>query len=70
MYISEHGLLFMLYCFRYCHRGRTYHDGRVGAKELPKWGQGSILGVHLDTWRWTMEFYLNREPLGIVFSGR
>ena len=33
-----------------------------------KWSEGTIIGVHLDRWRGTLEFYLNRKPLGIAFS--
>nr|XP_053646039.1 SPRY domain-containing SOCS box protein 3-like [Cherax quadricarinatus]XP_053646040.1 SPRY domain-containing SOCS box protein 3-like [Cherax quadricarinatus]XP_053646041.1 SPRY domain-containing SOCS box protein 3-like [Cherax quadricarinatus]XP_053646042.1 SPRY domain-containing SOCS box protein 3-like [Cherax quadricarinatus] len=35
----------------------------------PRWGKGSIVGIHLDSWRGTLEFFLNRKPLGIAFSG-
>lgn len=33
-----------------------------------KFGQGSIVGVHLDLFRGTLEFYVNRLPLGIAFQ--
>ena len=32
-------------------------------------GEGSLVGVHLDMWRGTLEFWLNRKPLGIAFTG-
>ena len=32
----------------------------VGAR----FGQGSIIGVHLDTWLGRLMFYKNRKPLG------
>lgn len=35
----------------------------------PRWGKGSIVGIHLDSWRGTLEFFLNRKPLGIAFTG-
>lgn len=34
-----------------------------------KFGQGSIVGVHLDMWHGTLSFYKNRKPLGIAFTG-
>jgi len=33
------------------------------------WSIGSIVGAHLDTFRGTLEFYVNRRPLGVAFSG-
>ncbi|KAG7168769.1 SPRY domain-containing SOCS box protein 3-like 2 [Homarus americanus] len=35
----------------------------------PRWGKGSIVGIHLDMWRGTLKFFLNRKPLGIAFTG-
>jgi len=35
----------------------------------PSWRSGSTIGVLLDRWKGTLEFYLNREPLGIAFRG-
>ncbi|XP_054010919.1 SPRY domain-containing SOCS box protein 3-like [Hylaeus anthracinus] len=32
-------------------------------------GQGSLVGIYLNTWRGTLEFFVNREPLGIAFTG-
>jgi len=29
-----------------------------------RFGQGSIIGVHLDTWLGQLMFYKNRKPLG------
>jgi len=36
----------------------------VGAR----FGQGSIIGVHLDTWLGRLMFYKNRKPLGECFG--
>ena len=43
------------------------HGGRQ-QKYGSKWGQGDRLGVHFDAWRGTLEFYLNRKPLGVAFT--
>ena len=43
------------------------HGGRQ-QKYGSKWGQGDRLGVHFDAWRGTLEFYLNRKPLGCAFT--
>ncbi len=51
-----------------CHDGKAWHGGAVRG-HLRRWGQGSILGVHLDTWRGTVEFFLNRESMGVAFRG-
>ncbi|CAG9857061.1 unnamed protein product [Phyllotreta striolata] len=53
--------------------GYSYH-GNVQHKGLThlygdKFGIGSIVGVHLDMCRGTLEYYLNRKPLGIAFTG-
>jgi len=52
----------------YSYQGFIQHAGKQ-IKYGPKWGQTSIVGIHLDTWTGTLEFYLNRKPLGIAFRG-
>jgi len=52
----------------YSYTGFVHHGGKKW-KYGPRWGRGAILGVHLDSWRGTTEFYLNRKPLGIAFRG-
>ncbi|XP_068207613.1 LOW QUALITY PROTEIN: SPRY domain-containing SOCS box protein 3-like [Palaemon carinicauda] len=52
----------------YSYKGTTQHGGNV-SRYGPRWGKGAIVGVHLDTWRGKLEFFLNREPLGIAFEG-
>uniref|UniRef100_A0A8C4Z343 SPRY domain-containing SOCS box protein 3 n=2 Tax=Gadus morhua TaxID=8049 RepID=A0A8C4Z343_GADMO len=39
-----------------------------GTKEMfsPRFGQGSIIGVHLDTWHGTLTFYKNRHYIGVA----
>ena len=34
-----------------------------------RWTTGSTVGVHYDSWRGSVEFYLDRRPLGIAFTG-
>jgi len=33
------------------------------------WKEGSIIGVYYDSWKRQVEFYHNRTPLGIAFTG-
>ncbi|XP_071868703.1 SPRY domain-containing SOCS box protein 3 [Bombus fervidus] len=54
--------------FGFSYHGYIQHAGKkrnYGAC----FGQGSLIGVYLDTWRGTLEFFLNRKPLGIAFTG-
>lgn len=50
----------------FSYRGIAQHAGE-SRYYGQKFGQGSIVGVHLDLFRGTLEFYVNRLPLGIVF---
>ena len=43
--------------------GSLYHMGESKPYST-KFGQGTIIGVHLDMWHGTLEFYKNRTPLG------
>lgn len=54
--------------FGYSYKGYIQHGG-VKRSYGACFGQGCLVGVHLDTWRGTLEFYLNRKPLGIAFTG-
>lgn len=44
--------------------GEKKHGGQSNRYSKP-FGQNSIVGVHLDLWAGTMEFYINRKPLGM-----
>jgi hypothetical protein len=53
----------------FSYHGYLHHAGgkpRVYANS--KWSEGTIVGVHLDRWRGTLEFYLNRKSLGVAFT--
>lgn len=49
--------------FGYSYLGYIQHSGET-RNYGSCFGQGSLVGMHLDTWRGTLEFYLNRKPLG------
>nr|CAH7723015.1 unnamed protein product [Callosobruchus chinensis] len=52
----------------YSYRGIIQHNNarkRYGSK----FGFGSIIGVHLNMCNGTLEYYLNKKPLGIAFTG-
>lgn len=50
--------------YGYSFKGKKQHDGKMDVYGLP-FQRGSIIGVHLDMWNGTIEFYLNRQPLGV-----
>lgn len=65
-FVSALGLDDQSWGFSY--RGIAQHDG-LSRYYGQKFGAGSILGIHLDLFRGTIEFYLNRTPLGVAFKG-
>lgn len=50
----------------FSYRGISQHDNESRYYGR-KFGAGSIVSCHLDLFRGTLEFYLNRTPLGIAF---
>nr|XP_012222498.1 PREDICTED: SPRY domain-containing SOCS box protein 3-like isoform X2 [Linepithema humile] len=51
----------------FSYQGYIMHDGKI-CKYGTIFGQNSIIGIHLDTWSGTLQFFLNRKPLGIAFT--
>lgn len=45
--------------------GLLQHGG-TKEKFSPRFGQGSIIGLHLDTWHGTLTFYKNRRCIGVA----
>lgn len=51
--------------------GRIQHRDHFTPYDKSQFGQGSVIGVHLDMWHGELSFYKNRRPLGLsnyVFS--
>ena len=45
--------------------GEVQHKGqRLAFSTKGVFGQGTIIGLHLDMWKGTLAFYKNRKPLG------
>ena len=50
--------------------GTLHHNKKSSSYNLlAGFTMGSIIGVHLDMWNGKLEYYLNRIPLGVAFSG-
>lgn len=54
--------------YGFSYRGTTQHAGSFKYYSR-KFTFGSIVGVYLDLFRGRVEFYLNRKPLSIAYSG-
>ncbi|XP_014245542.1 SPRY domain-containing SOCS box protein 3 [Cimex lectularius] len=50
----------------FSYTGRLQHNGKFEWYG-PPFGKGSIIGIYLDMWKGTLEFFLDRRPLGIAF---
>ncbi|KAI4872600.1 hypothetical protein NFI96_013357 [Prochilodus magdalenae] len=48
--------------------GLLHHKGSK-ISFSPRFGQGSIIGLHLDTWHGTLTFYKNRRWIGVAATG-
>lgn len=49
--------------FGFSYHGYVQHGG-IKCQYGSRFGQGSLVGIYLNTWRGTLEFFLNRKPLG------
>lgn len=47
----------------FSYQGYIKHDGKV-CEYGTTFGQNNLIGIHLDTWSGTLQFFLNRKPLG------
>lgn len=45
------------------YQAHFHHGGQIW-QYGGMFGQGSLLGIHLDCWNGTLSFYKNRRPLG------
>ncbi|XP_022916517.1 SPRY domain-containing SOCS box protein 3 [Onthophagus taurus] len=52
----------------YSYRGSLQHN-KLTREYGPPFGIGTIIGIHLDMYSGTLEYYMNRKPLGIAFRG-
>jgi len=52
----------------FSYQGFVQHGGKKVAYG-ERWGKGNTVGVHYDSWRGTVEFYIDRKPLGMAFTG-
>ncbi|XP_075220279.1 SPRY domain-containing SOCS box protein 3 [Lycorma delicatula] len=50
----------------FSYTGSVYHDGKFEPYG-PPFKKGSTIGIYLDMWKGTLEFFLNRRPLGVAF---
>lgn len=51
----------------YSYKGFLQHRGQL--KEYSAcFKQGSVVGVHFDSWRGTLQFFLDRKPLGKLYK--
>ena len=49
----------------YSYRGYIQHAGQTKVY-TSCFKQGSSVGVYLDTWKGTLQFFLDRKPLGML----
>ncbi|XP_043498752.1 SPRY domain-containing SOCS box protein 3-like isoform X1 [Polistes fuscatus] len=52
----------------FSYKGYIQHAGerRIYTKRFCR---GDLVGVHFDGWKGTLQYFLNRKPLGIAFTG-
>jgi len=47
----------------FSYKGYLQHDGKT-RKYGTTFDQDNLVGIHLDTWIGTLQFFINRKPLG------
>jgi SPRY domain-containing SOCS box protein 3 len=65
-FVSLIGLTEQSWGLSYC--GNLQHNGKI-QNYTTNFGQHTVVGVHLDLWSGTLEFYINRKPLGKLSFG-
>ena len=63
-------------CLSYSYTGVLHHNdsntivgGTPSVNATRKWVHGTVVGVHLDRWNGTIQFFLDGVPLGMGFRG-
>ncbi|XP_072754051.1 SPRY domain-containing SOCS box protein 3 [Anoplolepis gracilipes] len=51
----------------FSYKGYLQHDGKR-YKYGTTFGESNMVGIHLDTWSGTLQFFLDRKPLGVAFT--
>jgi len=51
----------------FSYKGYLQHNNKT-CKYGTTFGQDSLVGIHLDTWSGTLQFFINRKPLGVAFT--
>ncbi|XP_011870583.1 PREDICTED: SPRY domain-containing SOCS box protein 3-like isoform X1 [Vollenhovia emeryi] len=51
----------------FSYKGYLQHDGKT-CKYGTSFGENNSVGVHLDTWTGTLQFFIDRKPLGVAFT--
>ncbi|XP_011695832.1 PREDICTED: SPRY domain-containing SOCS box protein 3-like [Wasmannia auropunctata] len=51
----------------FSYKGYLQHDGKM-CKYGTTFGQDNLVGIHLDAWTGTLQFFINRKPLGVAFT--
>lgn len=47
------------------YRGYTQHGG-VKMNYCRGFVKNNVVGIHLDTWKGTLQFFVDRKPLGMI----
>lgn len=51
----------------FSYKGYLQHDGKI-CEYGTTFGQDNLVGIHLDTWMGTLQFFVDRKPLGVAFT--